>query len=339
LIARIASIAAFLMVVAGTGFVHARIPSTTDVERGEAFVPDPALTKAFSLGFDAVLADYYWLQAVQAVGGQTQPDAEMGSHLGKLIDLVTTLNPRVDHPYRFAAIWLTESEEVVRTANRLLRRSFPYHPEEWRNRFYLGFNYFYYLLDNEQAAAALEEASALPGSPPYLPRLVARLNSATTDIDVAEVFLLQMVEDARDRQTRAGYQAALDEIEVEKKARFLDQARRAFEKLNGRDIMSVDELVSGPHPILAALPSPEPDALPAPLSRGSVWKLDFESDEIISTYYDSRYVLHSTGFEHERAKEWKQAREERAAIGASGEQDPNGKTEEEMVVGEGRHGG
>jgi len=319
-IARIASIAAFVLVVAGTGFVHARIPPVTDVERGEAFVPDPQLAKAFSLGFDAVLADYYWLQAIQAVGADQRVDPKVGSHLGKLIDLVTTLNPRVDHPYRFAAVWLTESEDVVLTANDLLRRSFPYHPDEWRNRFYLGFNLFYYLLDNERAAEVLEEASGMTGAPAYLPRLVARLRSSTADnIDVSELFLRQMVKDATDPRSRAEYQGALDEIEVEKKARFLDQARRAFQKLNGRDIMNVEELVSGPHPVLPGFPNPEPDSLPEPLSRGSVWKLDFETDQIMSTYYDTRYELHFSGFEHERAKEWKREREERGVADPSDE--------------------
>lgn len=338
MIARIVSITAFLLVVAGTGFVHARIPPTTNVDRGAAFVPDPTLTKAFSLGFDAVLADYYWLQAVQAVGGGTIVDAEIGAQVGKLIDLVTTLNPRVDHPYRFAAIWLTESEEVVHTANMLLRRSFPYHPDEWRNRFYLGFNHFYYLLDNEEAATVLAEASAMSGSPSYLKRLVARLRSSSADIDVSEMFLRQMVKDAGSDKIRAEYLAALDEIEVEKKARFLEQARAAFRKLHGRDIMAVEELISGPHPILVGLPNPEPDALPKPLSRGAVWELDFETDQIMSTYYGSRYELHFSGVEHERSKEWKQAREQGSATQATEGADERD-ARQGLVVGEDRDDG
>ena len=81
---------------------------------------------------------------------------------------------------------LTGDEAAVREGIRLLRRGIEHHPDEWRNRFYLGFNYFFYLGENAAAAEALEHASKLPGSPRYLPRLVARLRSESADEEAAE---------------------------------------------------------------------------------------------------------------------------------------------------------
>lgn len=312
---QIAAVIAFVAAVAGTGFVHSHIPPTTGADRGEAFVPDPAFAKLMTLGFDSVVSDYYWLVAVQAIGGEEQVSPELGSHLGKLVDVVTTLDPWVSHPYRFAAVWLTESEDNVRTANRLLERGIAHHPDEWRNRFYLGFNLFYYLMEYEAAAEQLHQASQLPAAPPYLARLVARLRSETADVDVAESFLVELVQGTENPVMREGYMAALDEIEVEKKARFLDRARDAFNTLHGRDIMTVDELVSGPNPILRGFPSPEPESLPPGLTRNSIWKLDLESDEIISTYYGYRYKLHYANWEREKAERWAAARERRARGG------------------------
>jgi len=321
---RLTSIVALVAALMVTGLVHARIPPITRVDRGEAFVPDPEIASVLALGFEAVVADYYWLQAIQAIGGDTPMTAELGEHIGKLIDLVTTLNPRVDHPYRFAAVWLTESEENVRTANRLLLRGIEQHPDEWRNLFYLGFNYFFYLMENEKAAEALERAGELPGAPPYLKRLVARLRSETASLEVAEALLTQLLHDSEEDETRAGFQAALDEVEVERKARFLDRAREAFEKLNGRDIRSVEELVNAPHPLISVLPNPEPDALPPSLRQGSVWIIDPETNQITSTYYGARYTLHFASYERERAERWSEERKrkqehERARDGA-----PNG---------------
>ncbi len=311
MIGKFALLMALMATVCATGFIHARMPPTTNADRGDAFVPDPAVASVLSLGFDAALADYYWLQAVQAIGGDTRITAELGVHLGKLIDVVTTLDPWVDHPYRFAAVWLTESEENVRQANRLLERGIAHHPNEWRNWFYLGFNQFYYLLENEQAAHSLEQASRLPKAPRYLPRLVARLRSQTADILVAETFLRELIRDTEEESARAEYQNALDEIEIEKKARFLDRAREAFIKLAGRDIMSVDELLAEPHPLLSALPSPEPESLPAALSRGSVWEIDPANERIVSSYYGARYELHFPSREHQRAEQWRAEREGR----------------------------
>jgi len=159
---------------------------------GEDFLPSPRAAKAASFGFDAVVADYHWLQAVQIAGSNSGIGYAEARQIGQLVDVVTTLNPHVGHPYRFAAVWLTNDEEQVRTGIRLLERAVEYQPNEWRNYFYLGFNHFFYLGEYEAAAAALERAIDLPGRPGYLPRLVARLKSQQGGIGVAEVFLKQI---------------------------------------------------------------------------------------------------------------------------------------------------
>jgi tetratricopeptide (TPR) repeat protein len=287
------------------GWSHARIPLTTRADLGEAFVPSPTVARGMAFGFDALVADYHWLQAVQVVGGSEEIDAEVASHIGRLIDVVTTLNPHVSHPYRFAALWLTHDEALVREGIRLLERAIEYHPDDWRNYFYLGFNHFYYLGEHEEAARVLEQATKLPGAPAYLPRLVARLKSQHGDVDVAEVFLRELLRSALDEEARAKVQGALDEIEIEYKARHLDQARAAHRALFGRDIEAVEDLVRGEHRVLEKLPSPEPEALPPSLARGSIWQIDPETDRIISSYIGSRYEVHYSPADRARLRAWR----------------------------------
>lgn len=291
-----------------TGWAHSQVPADTRSDLGEGFVPSPDVARAMSFGFDALLADYHWLQAIQVAGGAETIEASDARHLGKLVDVVTTLNPHVDHPYRFAAIWLTHDEDQVREGNRLLERSIEYHPDDWRNHFYLGFNRFFYLGEYPEAAAALEVAMRLPGAPSYLPRLVARLKSQGNDVEVAEVFLREILRTTEDPESVAKLQSALDEIEIEHKARHLDRARAAYRKLAGRDIESVEDLVEGPNRVLELLPNPEPDALPASLSRGSAWVVDTESGRIVSSYLGKRYEVHYSGFDKVRLDAWKQDR-------------------------------
>ena len=291
--------------------VHSRLPPERDSSLEAAFVPDPALASLFSLGMGSVMADFYWLQAIQAVGGAARATPELGSHVGKLIDVVTTLDPWVDHPYRFAAVWMTESESNVRMANRLLERGIEHHPEDWRNHFYLGFNHFFYLLENSRAAEILERASTLPGAPRYLPRLVARLRSESADIEVAEVFLQELLSSSEDEVAKESYRAALDEIEVEHRARLLDIARLRFEEASGGKMTDVAELVSGDHAPLGGLPSAEPSSLPPSLGRGSVWRLDAASGRIVSSYYGKRYQLHLGASDRARAEGFAQERTRR----------------------------
>ncbi len=315
-------IAVLLVAVGITGWAHSRLPHATRAELSEDFIPSPRVARALALGFDALMADYYWLQAVQVAGGSTIIDAPIATRLGRYVDVVTTLNPHVGHPYRFAAVWLTHDIDQVREGNRLLERAIEYHPDEWRNYFYLGFNYFFYLGEYEAAARALESAIALPGRPAYLPRLVARLKSQHSDIDVAEVFLRELLRSTRDEDARMRLQAALDEIEIEHKARLLDRAREAYRELAGRDIESVEDLAREPYRMLERLPSPEPDAIPASLSRGSIWKIDPESDRILSSYLGDRYEVHYTGNDLKRLEEWKKrARGSKPGSSTQGEGD------------------
>ena len=122
---------ALLIVSVGcVGWAHAQLPIERPAGDAIGFVPDPRPVRALAFGFDALLADFHWLEAVQVVGGAPRVDHDRAEYLGKLVDVVTTLNPEVDHPYRFAAIWLTHDEAQVRESIRLLRRGIAHHPED-----------------------------------------------------------------------------------------------------------------------------------------------------------------------------------------------------------------
>ena len=224
------------------------------------------------------MAVYYWLQAVQIVGTATRPEDE-GTLLGRFIDVVTTVDPWVGHPYRFAAVWLTGSEEDVRQANRLLERSFEYHPDEWRNRFYLGFNHFYYLEEEEPAAHWLEEAARIEGSPRYLGGLAARLRAGQSGIEVAARMIHRLMAEAEDPYAKAEYEKMLDEIETERRARFLDAAREAISNV-GR--------VEGWHPQVKR----SPVLTPEPTGMGAQRRCHFyDGTSVVETVTDDMGVL------------------------------------------------
>jgi hypothetical protein len=184
------------------------------------------------------------MRAVQIAGS---PEGTRGQSptIGALIDVVTTLDPWVEHPYRFAAVWMQDDEAAVRKANELLERGIAHHPSDWRNYFYLAFNHFFFLGDQTSAAKALRPAIQLPGAPPYLTRLVARLESESGGLDASAAFLREMALQAKSDEERVPYLKALREIETERVARYLDSARAEFVHRYGRDIASVDELVTG----------------------------------------------------------------------------------------------
>lgn len=243
------------------GVAHAQLPPEPRYSEEQGFLPDPHFARLASVGFDALLADFYWFQAVQIGGTSTVGHSD---RIGALVDLVTELDPWVDHPYRFAALWMTDDLDAVRKANSLLARGIEYHPDEWRNRFYLAFNHYFYLGDDAAAAAVLEPAMDLPKAPRYLGRLVARLKSQGQGLETSAIFLQELVRRAPDEHAKAGYLRALDEIETERRARILDRAQQVFRERQGRELATVDELVTVSPPVLRRLPR-EP--------HGSGWEL------------------------------------------------------------------
>lgn len=269
-----------------TAAAHAHLAGQEHtIEQRALWVPEPRVARVASLGFHNVISDYYWLQALQLVGGSNTDPSQHGPLLGKLIDVVTTLDPWVDYPYRFATLWMTDSLESVRKADALMERGIAHHPDEWRNPFYQGVNRLLYLVDEAGAAEALHQAARLPGSPRYLPRLVARLRVGEGGLEAAATLLSDLARSTEDPFARAEYEKGLDEIETERRARFLDAARAEFQRRHGRDLERVDELTEGPAPILEALP---------PELHGWEWILDPESGRIVSSWYGVRYepLLH-----------------------------------------------
>lgn len=271
-----------LALVGAIAVAHARLPNAPARAGAEAFVPEPWVAELAAFGFEALVSDYYWLAAVQIVGSLEGPVGK-SRLIGRLIDVVTALVPWVDHPYRFAAVWMIDDEPAVRHANAILERGIAHHPDEWRNRFYLGFNRFFFLGEHAAAADAIEPAVVLPGAPRYLPRLVARLrHESGGGLDAAASFLAELVRQTPDETKRAEYELALREIETERRARMLDEAREAFRRRHGRDIARVEELVRMRPRVLRTLP-PEPN--------GGHWTLDAESGRIVSSQVKRRYQI------------------------------------------------
>jgi len=293
-LSKILPLLAVVPLVVITAWAHANVRTPTPTERSESLVPRPELLRAASFGFTSLIADFYWLDAVQVVGAALTDPSEQAPLIGRLLDVVTGLDPWVDHPYRFGAVWMIDSERSVQHANELLRRGIAYHPLDWRDRFYLGFNQFFFLEQDQTAAQTLEPAARMPGAPLYLSRLVARLRLESDGLDATEMFLRELVRGAQNGFTRAEYEKALDEVETERLARLLDAAREEYRKRNGRDIRRVEDLLAGPSPVLSQLPA-EPN--------GWQWELD-PAGRIVSSYYRARYVVHRSPFDEERRRRW-----------------------------------
>ena len=131
-------------------------------------------------GFEDLAADIYWLRTVQYFGGERLfAENKRFELLRPLIDITTTLDPRLEIAYRYGAIFLSEPPPTgagrPREGIEVLEKGVRNIPQSWRLRQDLGFFHYIYLHDAEGAAAILDEAAEVPGAAFWLRMLAADL--------------------------------------------------------------------------------------------------------------------------------------------------------------------
>jgi hypothetical protein len=138
----------------------------------------PAIPR-LALGFDALLADVYWIRAIQHYGDtriSTRPNKQY-QLLYPLLDLATTLDPRFTVAYRFGAIFLAEpypdGPGRADLAIALLERGLRTDPARWQYAQDAGFVYYWWVQDYKAAAAWFDRAGRIEGAPWWLHSMAA----------------------------------------------------------------------------------------------------------------------------------------------------------------------
>ncbi len=88
--------------------VHTQIRRTL-VDHPE-FIPTASAVRLTSAGYDALIADMYWLGAVQYIGANAV-SAEYKKYLGVMLGLITDLSPHFTYPYEIGLLLLPETND------------------------------------------------------------------------------------------------------------------------------------------------------------------------------------------------------------------------------------
>jgi tetratricopeptide (TPR) repeat protein len=132
-----------------------------------------------ALGFAPLLADVYWVRAVQYYGS-TRLSKDKDKHydlLYPLLDITTSLDPAFNIAYRFGSIFLTEAYPGGAgrpdQAILLLEKGFRANPTRWHYLQDIGFVYYWWLGDYAKAGEWFTKASHISGAPWWLRSLAA----------------------------------------------------------------------------------------------------------------------------------------------------------------------
>ena len=151
----------------------------SDVEDQPLYVRSGEVLGRMALSFDALLADVYWIRALQHYGGTKRAGDVAKSYdlLYPFLDITTTLDPRFNIAYRFGAIFLTEAYPNgpgrPDQALALLQKGWQQMPERWEYLMDIGFVYYWWLSDYDEAARWFQRASEVPGASWWVRTLAA----------------------------------------------------------------------------------------------------------------------------------------------------------------------
>ena len=206
------------------------------------YLPQGEYLRVAVLGYEQVVADFLWIQAIQAMG-ERKVSEEAGRWIAHALDVITTLDPLFVRVYEAGGIALTTLVGMPEESNRILEKGMQRNPEVWTLPFYIGFNYYFEYADDLKAAEYISRASRLPGAPAYLASLAARLYVSVRTPETAIELLGQLYEHTADENVKKVLEQRLKEVVVERDLQLLEEAITRYRELYKRAPVTLENLV------------------------------------------------------------------------------------------------
>ena len=204
--------------------------------------------RRFFAGYENAMADIYWLRSIQYHGGELafNPESKLDL-LETYLDVTTTLDPRFEIAYRYGAVFLSEGRfgaNAPEAGIRLLEKGMEAMPRNWHLAQDRAMFTSIYLKDAALASQRCEEASRLPGAPPYLKVMAATLLAEGNSRDLARSMWQKLVDPSEEPFVRAAAQRYIDRFDALDLATRLTELVPRCREILGRDPASVQDFLS-----------------------------------------------------------------------------------------------
>ena len=243
-----------------------------------------AAIKKASLGYDALMADIYWTRAVQYYGSRSAKEGESLELLDPLLDITTTLDPRLLIAYRFGAIFLSEPSPVgagrTDLAVNLVKKGIAANPSEWQLYGDLGFLYYWHMRDYASASAAYLAGSRVPKAPQWLALMAARVAEKGGSIENSLLIWTQIYQSTKDPKMQKKAEDHIASLIAQRDEQLLDKLAADYHERFGRYPISTKELADAG--MIRGTPV-DPAGYPYVFGADGKSKLDPSSPVIIET--------------------------------------------------------
>ncbi len=225
-----------------SGFIEKNRPPMPVGYEDEDLVFQGAKLKDFSLGLNGLIADWYWMQSLQYLGGKfaEKPDAKIDVNdlrefdpklLYPLLDNAVSFDPQFYGVYEYGAVVLPAIDPAL--AVKIIEKGIENNPKEWRLYNQLGY-IFWTQKDYARAATAYENAAKIEGASPLMKTMAAKMQTEGGSRETARAIFSQMFEEAQDTKTRQTAEIQLLKLDALDELDAINSVLQSFKQKNNR---------------------------------------------------------------------------------------------------------
>ena len=250
----------FVAITALSVFLDENKPSLPAGYDDQDMAINVAKFRGFAFGCEGLMADWYWMQSLQYIGGKIDK-AQSGINMEDLsvlnprllypyLDTATSLDPHFIAAYSYGAIVLPSinPENAIAIAQKGIANN----PDEWRLYQHLGYIYWR-LKDYEMAAVNYEKGSMIAGSPTFMKLMAASMKTEGGSRDTARSIYRQMLAESSEDQTRYVAELRLKQLDAMDELDAIDRVLGDMSEKSGKCVNSLNEIL----PILISVKLPE----------------------------------------------------------------------------------
>lgn len=242
-------LAGFAAVFALTGFLDRSRPELPlDYEDSDLSMNGSKL-KGFALGFEGLMADWYWMRSLQYIGGKIV-NAKTDINVDDLRDLnprllypyldnATDLDPHFIAAYSYGAVILPAIDPAKAVA--IAQKGIANNPDEWR--LYQQLGYIYWKLGRyDDAASTYEKGFEKPGASGFMKLMAAAMRTEGGSRSTSRAIYRQMLEDSQDEAVTITAKRRLMQLDSLDERDAIDRVLAEFKEKNGRCANSFGEI-------------------------------------------------------------------------------------------------
>jgi tetratricopeptide (TPR) repeat protein len=222
-------------------WLEKRKPGQFPTSDQESLYLSGSTLRNLSLGFNGLVADWYWMKSLQYVGRKVlnyDKPLQMDDlselklvQLYSLLDQTTTIDPAFLEAYKYGAVVLpaVNKEQAI----KLLEKGIAANPTAWILYHHLGYIYWQQG-DFSRSSELYQRASTLPGAPEWLGAMSARMAAEGGSRDTARRMYEQIRDETGDQNIKIMAERRLLQITSFDQRDEIRKALSIFRQRSGR---------------------------------------------------------------------------------------------------------